>query len=86
MPSLEAKVEGPLALVDPGFAIAGEVITRSHNRALIFDAGDHQVRCYACGQGILRLLHSTVFAMNDLETVLIAHLMQRHGWTREEAA
>jgi hypothetical protein len=86
MASLEAKVDGPMVAVSPDFAVAGEVITRSHNRALSWDAGDEQVRCYACGQGILWLRHSTMFTMNDLETVLIAHLIQRHGWTRESAA
>lgn len=86
MASIEAKVDGPLALVDPAFAIEGEVITRSHNRQLIFDAGDEQVRCYACGQGVLHLRNHVVFSMADLETVVLAHLMQRHGWTRESAA
>ena len=84
MASAEAKVEGPLVPVDPSFAIAGEVITRSHVHALLFD--DDHVRCYSCDQSVMHLRKMTLFTMNDLEMTLLAHLMQCHGWTRENAA
>lgn len=63
--------------VKPGLAIAADVLTEAQGWVLHGDP--HYLRC-RCGQAVITTGTLTVGA---LSTALLAHLMQRHGWTRE---
>jgi hypothetical protein len=81
MPSPEARVAGPLAPVKPEFRIAGEVIEAAGRWQLAADVG--HIRCFGCGQSVLRFVPGTVVTQSEIGAATMAHLMQRHGWTRE---
>jgi hypothetical protein len=66
--------------VSHALAIAASVLEQAQGWVLHGDA--HYLRC-RCGQAVITTGTVTVGA---LSTALLAHLMQRHGWTREEAS
>lgn len=81
MVSVEAKVDGPLTPIKPEFAIEGIVISRARGQVVWRDAD--RLRCADCNQSVLWIKDRMHFTMNDLEAVILGHLMQQHGWTRE---
>jgi hypothetical protein len=60
------------------FEIASQVIEAAHDWRLTGPVSSF--RC-GCGQAVLTAGSMTV---GQLSMCLLAHLMQRHGWTREE--
>jgi hypothetical protein len=66
--------------VNPALAIAADVLQEAQDWVLHGDP--HYLRC-RCGQGVIT---TGTLTLGALSTALLAHLMQRHGWTREEVA
>jgi hypothetical protein len=66
--------------VHPSLAISAAVITQAEEWVLYGDPP--RLRCRRCDQSVITTGTLTVGA---LSTSLLAHLMQRHGWTREDA-
>jgi hypothetical protein len=65
--------------VPPALAIAAAVLEAAQDWVIF---GDHpHLRCRSCSQSVITTGTVTIGA---LSTALLAHLMQRHGWTREE--
>jgi hypothetical protein len=67
----------PAVMVHPSFRIADHVI-RESGRWILYTEGE-RVRCFLCKQSVI----AGSFRTDDLSTALLAHLMQKHGWTRE---
>jgi hypothetical protein len=69
------------APVKPGLAIAAAVLTEAQHWVLYGDAP--HLRCKRCYQSVIT---TGTLTLGAISTALLAHLMQRHGWTREEVA
>jgi hypothetical protein len=75
-----AKTEEPVPVKDE-FRIADEVIKAASNWALFHDT--EHLRCWKCGQSVMSIRPTVLVTLADESGSLLAHLMQRHGWTRE---
>jgi hypothetical protein len=65
--------------VKPALAIAAAVLEAAQDW-VIYGDGPH-LRCRSCSQSIVA---TGTLTLGVLSTAMLAHLMQRHGWTREE--
>lgn len=77
-----AKTEDPVPVKDE-FRIADEVIAAARNWKTMYIEG--HLRClptWSCGQSIIHIAERQI-DVTMIESALLAHLMQRHGWTRE---
>jgi hypothetical protein len=78
-----ARVDGPPVPVHPDLAIAPEVITAARQWRVLLN--EPMIRCGVCLQCVLHVAGHGTFSQEELDTSLLAHLMQRHEWTREHA-
>jgi hypothetical protein len=67
--------------VNPALAIAAAVLQAAEDW-VVYGEGPH-LRCRGCGQSVVT---TGTLTLGVLSTAVLAHLMQRHGWTREAVA
>jgi|HubBroStandDraft_1064217.scaffolds.fasta_scaffold571514_1 hypothetical protein len=69
--------------VHPQLAIAPEVMAAAATWRMFAAAelGATYLRCWKCGQSVMI---GASFTLGELTMCVLAHLMQAHGWTREE--
>ena len=67
--------------VSPQFAIAPDVLLSAQQWRLYGEAP--YLRCRKCQQAVMT---AHALSVAELSACVLAHLMQAHGWTREEVA
>ncbi len=76
-----AQVDGPPVPVHPDLAIAPAVMEAAEDGSFLLMDGGH-IRCAMCMQSVM-YAGGYFVSIANLRATLLAHLMQRHGWTRE---
>lgn len=84
----EAKVSEEMQQVVPGFQLADSVVhaAKAWSLQLRLNADGTWAQCFFCGQSVMCLSQhgiSYTWTMEQLQSQVLAHMLQRHGWVRE---